>query len=253
MNKIEIKNTLKELAVDYPPALKPMLMDNWNRMIWQAEQVLKHVPKGGVIVDLGSGAVPFMALCQVLGYKTIMADDYGDDYYKGKEMSNLLEYFKKLGVEMVQGDIFADGFADQFQHLDMVTSHDSMEHWHQSPRDLFHSLSKKLNKGGLLWLGVPNCVNLRKRLTVPFGKGKWSQMLDWYETPIFRGHVREPDVGDLHYIAKDLGAKKVTIEGKNWIGYRHPNKLIKTAMPIADKILQLRPSLCSDIYLYAWK
>ena len=42
-------------------------------------------------------------------------------------------------------------------------------------------------------VGVPNCVNLRKRLTVPLGRGKWSPMADWYEQPSFRGHVREPD------------------------------------------------------------
>jgi hypothetical protein len=59
-------------------------------------------------------------------------------------------------------------------------------------------------------------VRIRKRLTVPFGSGKWSSMADWYEDPIFRGHVREPDVDDLFYIAREVGLVDVYIKGRHW-------------------------------------
>ncbi len=78
-------------------------------------------------------------------------------------------------------------------------------------------------------------------------------MNDWYETLIFRGHVREPDVGDLGYIAKDMGLNDYKVDGKNWIGYRANSKLIRSIIPYTDKLLQLKPSLCSDIYLIARK
>jgi SAM-dependent methyltransferase len=45
-----------------------------------------------------------------------------------------------------------------------------MEHWHRSPKALFHEALTWLRPGGLLVIGVPNCVNLRKRLTVPLGR-----------------------------------------------------------------------------------
>ena len=44
-------------------------------------------------------------------------------------------------------------------------------------------------------LGVPNCVNLRKRITVPLGRGKWvvhGRLAR--QRPTSGGHVREPDV-----------------------------------------------------------
>ena len=72
---------------------------------------------------------------------------------------------------------------------------------------------------GLFVLGVPNRVNLRKRVFVPFGYGKWSSMKDWYESPVFRGHVREPDVDDLRYIARDLHLRDWQVFGRNWLGY----------------------------------
>jgi hypothetical protein len=47
-----------------------------------------------------------------------------------------------------------------------------MEHWHHSPKRLFRQVSDKLLKpGGRFVLAVPNCVNLRKRLSVPLGVG----------------------------------------------------------------------------------
>jgi hypothetical protein len=135
----------------------------------------------------------------------------------------------------------------------LVTSHDSMEHWHNSPKKMLHRFWDLMKSGGVMWIGVPNCVNIRKRITVPFGYGKWSTMKDWYEPEIFRGHVREPDVGDLRYIASDLGASQTKIDGKNWLAYRHHRKIIRLAAPIIDPALRLKPSLCSDIYLFAWK
>jgi len=177
-----------------------------------------------------------------------------DDTYKLQASKIVLNLFDRAGVKFVKGDAFSDVVADMgSQKFDLITSHDSMEHWHNSPKKLFHKLWDTMKDGALFWIGVPNCVNLRKRITVPFGKGKWSQMKDWYEPDVFRGHVREPDVGDLRYIAKDLGASRIEIIGRNWTGYRHSSVFIRSITPFIDRGMQLFPSVCSDIYLFAWK
>jgi len=59
------------------------------------------------------------------------------------------------------------------------------------------------------------------RIIVPLGHGTWSQMSGWYEEEVFRGHVREPSVSDLKYIANErlhYRAKLdgATIQGFNW-------------------------------------
>lgn len=76
--------------------------------------------------------------------------------------------------------------------FDAITSFDSMELWHHSPSKLFFEITSQLKPGGVFRLGVPNCVNLRKRLTVPLGFGKWSAMQDWYEEENFRGTCVNP-------------------------------------------------------------
>jgi len=162
---------------------------------------------------------------------------------------SIFDIHHRHGVKVVARDVVAEGVSDLNVRLDVVTCFDSMEHWHRSPKALLHSLVSMLNPNGRLVLGVPNCVNLRKRLTVPFGRGKWTSMKDWYEPEIFRSHVREPDVEDLLYIADDLKLKNVQIYGRNWLGYQSKNKLMRQFTGLADTLLRLRPSLCSNIYL----
>ena len=89
---------------------------------------------------------------------------------------------------------------------------------------------------------------LRKRLTVPFGVGKWTPMPDRYEFERFRSHVREPGVDHLRYIAADLGLRDIKIIGRNWTGYRSKFRVARIITPFIDRFLRFWPSLCSDIY-----
>jgi len=110
-----------------------------------------------------------------------------------------------------------------------------------------------LNEDGVFVLAAPNCVNIRKRFTVPFGRGEWSAMSDWYENQVFRGHVREPDVDDLLYIARDMGLSDIKVYGRNWLGYYSNNKIINLFTPIIDYPIRVFPILCSDIYVIGFK
>jgi SAM-dependent methyltransferase len=150
-------------------------------------------------------------------------------------------------------DVIAQGVDFPAASFDAITTFDSMEHWHHSPRRLFRQIIAALKPGGTLIIGVPNCVNLRKRITVPLGIGKWSSMSEWYEADVFRGHVREPDVGDLQFIARDLGIVDVKVLGRNWLGYGSRRGWVRRVTPIADHLLRPFPSLCSDLYLIGRK
>jgi hypothetical protein len=138
---------------------------------------------------------------------------------------------------------------DGIEEVDVFTSFASMEHWHNSPKRLFHDMVDRLPSGGGFVLGTPNCVNFRKRLTVPFGVGKWTPMEHWYEPEVFRGHVREPDVDDLRYIARDLRLQKVRVHGRNWLGYYSRFGWVRLGTRVFDRGLQAFPQLCSDIYV----
>lgn len=251
---LEVQRAFERTVRDYPRELDWLIRANRTRLLWQIETVVRNVPRGGRIIDIGGGIVPFMLTCKCLGYKPIVVDDFADAGYQNEATKKVLQLFDEGGVTVITGDVLTTTeFGDADKDFSLVTSHDSMEHWHNSPKPLFHRLWERLDTEGLLWLGVPNCVNLRKRLTVPFGIGKWSSMRDWYEQEVFRGHVREPDVDDLRYIARDLGARRIKVAGKNWLGYRNSRKLVRAVTPFVDQALQFMPSICSDIYLLAWK
>jgi SAM-dependent methyltransferase len=156
---------------------------------------------------------------------------------------------KAHGIGTLCKDVVRDSLDLAPASLDAVFSVASMEHWHASPKRLFADLMTALKPGGVFVLGAPNCVNLRKRLTVPFGYGKWSTMASWYETEPFRGHVREPDVDDLRYIARDIGLVNARILGSNYMGYISRFQWIRHLIPLGDRVLRLAPSLCSEIYV----
>jgi hypothetical protein len=74
-------------------------------------------------------------------------------------------------------------------------------------------------------------------------------MEDWYEQQVFRGHVREPHVIDLRYIARDLGLVDISVFGRNWLGRDSRWALVRKLARVADPALRRFPSLCSDIYV----
>ncbi|HIN40800.1 MAG TPA: methyltransferase domain-containing protein [Flavobacteriales bacterium] len=205
------------------------------------------------ICDLGGGIGLFSVGCATYGFKrTVLVDDF-EDSVNHDLGDSILSVHKKCGIEIFSRDVIKKGIKDIEGNFDIITSFDSMEHWHDSPKKLFAEVAEKLNPSGVFVLGVPNCVNMRKRITVPFGHGKWSSIDEWYEIETFRGHVREPDVDDLKYIARDMNLKNIKILGRNWQGYYSQNSTIKLASKIMDYSLRLRPQLCSDIYLVGVK
>jgi SAM-dependent methyltransferase len=179
-----------------------------------------------------------------------LVDDFRDSVNKSGPGADALSLLKELGVTIDSRDVM-DDFHLPANHYDAITSFDSMEHWHASPKTLFRGLFDSPRPGGWFILSGPNCVNLRKRISVPLGKGKWSPMSSWYEEETFRAHVREPDVEDLRYIAADLGLQEVKIFGRNWLGFHRAG--MRQVMPAIDAVLRLKPSLCANIYMVGRK
>ncbi len=263
-----VHDMLRDLAHRFPEALIESQLEDLDRIAFQIDLVERRAGLDVRLCDIGSGVGLFPAACARLGMRVTMMDDFqhpfaedgnaeifadAPDSVNYEQAEAALELHQSLGVDVQRKDPLVEKFGFPSESLDVVTSFDSMEHWHRSPKRLFRSIMDALVPGGLLILGVPNAVNLRKRITVPFGYGKWSHMAHWYETERFRGHVREPDVDDLRYIARDLDLTEVEILGHNWAGHLSRNKWIRRATALVDRPLRLRPSLCSDLYLIGRK
>jgi 2-polyprenyl-3-methyl-5-hydroxy-6-metoxy-1,4-benzoquinol methylase len=248
---------LRKVANQYPKDMIDAQIRDISRIAFNIRIALEWVrPKSTnevELCDLGGGIGLFSVGCAAYGLKrTVLIDDFNDSV-NHQVGASIFDLHRSLGVEVISRDVVASGVRDIKGSFDVITTFDSMEHWHHSPKRLFHEVVEKLKSGGVFMLGVPNSVNVRKRITVPLGIGKWSGMEDWYEANVFRGHVREPDVSDLKYIANDMGLVEIKIYGRNWLGYYSENPAIRFAAKILDHPLRLKPSLCSDIYLVGRK
>jgi SAM-dependent methyltransferase len=243
-----LEATLTDIARSYPPALRAGQLEDVPRIAFNVGLVAERVEPGATVCDIGGGVGMFSLGCAALGLRAMLVDDLSDEVNR-REGAAALELHREHGVEIVQRDVIEDGLELEPGSLGAVTSFDSMEHWHHSPKGMFHGVRSALADGGLFVISTPNCANLRKRVLMPFGKVKWTSMEEWYEHERFRGHVREPDVEDLRYIARDLGLRDAQVLGRNWMGYRGGTRGRRLAAQLLDRPLRRRPQLCSDIYL----
>jgi len=245
-----IEEILESVARSYPSKFIDDQLRDIPRIAFNIRLALNGAdPRAMSICDIGGGVGLFSTACAALGMNALLVDDFADPINR-RVGDSVFVVHKKYGVRILSRNVITDGLADVSERFDAVTTFDSMEHWHHSPKRLFRQVATQLLKpGGRFILAVPNCVNLRKRLSVPLGVGKWSSMEDWYQEPEFRGHVREPDVADLRYIALDMSLEDVQIFGRNWIGYASRSGLVRLGTWLADRPLRMFPSLCADIYM----
>jgi SAM-dependent methyltransferase len=238
-----VEKAMAELIERYPADLGPDLREDAARMKEQATWIRGSTS----LLDIGGGFSPFAPLLGGLGAATTVVDTFDHEFFE--ERQDLRRLMDELSIELVTMDAtggrplpFGDG------SFDAITSFDSLEHWHHSPRRLFTELRRVARPGAIFVLGVPNAVNARKRLAVLLGKTNWSRFEDWYGPDAFLGHVREPVVADLEKMADELGLEPRAIVGRNWLGGRR-GRLGQIVTRMVDAPLRVRPSLCANLYL----
>lgn len=246
-----IHEAVARIFLDYWPDDTPgyVLDAEIGRTAENVRQVVNRVGTQATIADIGGGWGTFAASCAALGMTVTLIDDFRDrGFYERADKRYRMQ--QDFDLSIISRDVACEGLSDlPADSFDAVTSFDSIEHWHASPKRALHHAVTALKPGALLLLAAPNCVRLRRRISIVFGRDRWSEMAEWYEQPVFRSHVREPSLVDLRYIARDLGLEHVETFGRNWQGYEHPNANVRRLVKLIDPILRTRTALCSDIYL----
>jgi SAM-dependent methyltransferase len=243
----KLRSLLCELALRYPPELHDYVFADLERTAFHIDFVRQRMGLDITLCDVGASHSLFPAACAALGVRVVAIDMY--DYMTVPRREVFTNVFDSYCVQRIKKDCVTEPIEFPESTFDVITSFDSIEHWHGSPKPALHALKRALRPGGLFFIGVPNCVNLRKRLTIPFGYGRWCSIGDWYEAPKFRSHVHEPDVDELLYIARDLELYDVAIYGRNWLGHSSRSALFRVGTFLIDHLIRMRPTLCSNIYL----
>ena len=221
---------------------------------------------GKHLVDLGAGLACFGPVARALGLQVTLVDDFGGggcvDPKRQDITARFLDVFRRqLGIQVVEMDFLNHPLPMPPASVDVITCFHSLEHWHHSPKPLFAEIQRVLKPGGHLILATPNAANIRKRLCVPLGCNIWSPLAEWYHEgdPVFRGHVREPVVRDLHQLMEWNGFRVVSTYGRNFIGQASqalaflPGPVLRAVAIGSDYGLRFFPSLCSDIHVTGQK
>ena len=177
----DVMPVLRRIADSYPPAIAAVQRYiDVPRTAFNLS-LLFTLPRGARVGDIGGGLGLFSPGCSALGFDVTLVDDFGGAWQKTVAEDVFDRVHRAFGVKIVRRDVVADGVEFAPESFDAFTIFDTIEHWHNSPKRVFHQLMAALKPGGLFIISSPNCVNLRKRITVPFGVGKWTLMQDWYE------------------------------------------------------------------------
>ena len=188
-----------------------------------ARTVCRYLSPGSLLLDFGAGAADKTAALAALGYRCTAVDDLGDEWHRrGDARRRILEFASAMGIE------FLNSMAElpAAESFDMVMLHDVLEELHDSPRHLLIDLLSHLKAGGYLFVTVPNHVNLRKRISVLFGRtnNPRYEIFYWYPGP-WRGPVREYTRGDCVALAAALQLEIVELRGTHHMLGRIPPRL----------------------------
>ncbi len=173
-----------------------------------ANVIIKYLKPKARLFDLGSGPCDKTAIASVLGCKCQAVDDLRDDWHlRGNNIEKIENFARDMHID------FSREFKSPTREtLDMVMLNDVLEHIHDSPRELLISLVSGLKTGGYLFISVPNLANIRKRLSLLFGRTNLPafDLYYWYEGP-WRGPQREYVSGDLIALCRNLNLELVEI------------------------------------------
>lgn len=181
-----ISKTLAGIVSEYPSDLRSGQESDLARIAFHISLISGQCGEGSTVCDIGGGIGMFSVGCAALGMAATLVDDFGDEINRTTGLAQLPVH-ETHGVSVLQRNVLDEPLGLPPESFDAITCFSCIEHLHHSPKTLLHESMTILKPGGLFVLSGPNCVNLRKRLTVPLGKGRWSAMAEWYDEEIFRG------------------------------------------------------------------
>lgn len=178
-----------------------------------AHALCESVPTfaGRRLLDIGCGPMDKTAVLKKLGFDCCAADDLTDPWHlQDGNRAKIKRFAEAMGIAFHHQNEGDYSLPFEENSFDVVSAFAVIEHLHESPRRLLNTMGCYARPGGLLVVTTPNSVNLRKRISVLFGRTNYppvEQFLSAMGT--WRGHVREYTLGELTYVCGQAGFEVV--------------------------------------------
>lgn len=167
--------------------------------------------EGMRLLDLGSGAMEKPAMFRKLGFDCYGVDDLRDPWHQRADHRAEIERYAAMnGIKFHRGSFETAEGSFPTASFDVVSSFNTIEHLHGSPRALLNTMGHFARPNGLILILMPNAVNLRKRLDVLRGRTNYVNISQYFhQVGEWRGHVREFTLNEMKYICESTGFKVV--------------------------------------------
>jgi|YelNatPaOPRAMG01_1025707.scaffolds.fasta_scaffold03649_10 2-polyprenyl-3-methyl-5-hydroxy-6-metoxy-1,4-benzoquinol methylase len=135
---------------------------NMVKYITISEIILKEVPKGSRVLDIGCGPCDLTAILSKLGYSMTGIDDLRDPWHLiGRNRDRIKAFAKEMDIQLINESI--ESVKLEENTFDAVLLIDILEH-SLNPRTLLNRAISALKVNGLLLIETPNSVSLAKRI-----------------------------------------------------------------------------------------
>ncbi|MFL5539085.1 MAG: class I SAM-dependent methyltransferase [Longimicrobiaceae bacterium] len=222
-------------------------------LVHVVREVARHVRVEGAprLLDIGSGPMDKTAVFKALGWECSAVDDLGDPWHRrGDNLERIQAFARARGIRFhLQDGTRTTPFPPQ--SFDVVTIFDVIEHLHESPRAILNAAGTHLKPGGVLAVTMPNSVNLRKRMSVLFGRTNYPDVDQFFlSTDGWRGHVREYTLDETAHLCEAAG---FTVESATTFEGNAHDKLRGARLRAYLALSRLAPTLRSALLVVARK
>ncbi|MBL7156544.1 MAG: class I SAM-dependent methyltransferase [Candidatus Omnitrophica bacterium] len=231
----EIAKIIEDLKNDFPFKGYIETATDFGSVL--ARIIGRYILPGSKILDFGCGACDKTAIYNRMGYVCYGCDDLKDGWHlEGDNKELIKDFVRKENINFLE--ITDENLPYNDNTFDGILITDVMEHLHDSPRDLLNKLISKLKINGYVFIGMPNSVNIRKRISVLFGRTNYVSLESFYfgKKP-WRGHVREYTLQESKRLLKYQGLSIEYANGVNVAGRKKiKNKIMRTVYSILTKL-----------------
>ena len=216
---------------------------SYVRTVRDVDRLLKTNRKDKKILEIGAYLGPVSISLKMLGYD-VFAQDV-PEFHKSAALRNL---YKTNGIPFIGTNLRQYKLPYESNYFDTVIICEVLEHLNFNPLPVLQEINRVLKTNGILYIGMPNQVQLLMRLKLLFGKSVHPPIDDFFRqlsknnNIIFDLHWREYTISETSEMIERLGFQTIDKYYFAQEGYMKGNFIWRSLKRLAYMIPSFKPT-----------
>ena len=172
---------------------------------FEISRIAGKLPRGGTLLDVGSGVGFIPRYFHLLQNKVISVD------YPATGGHDALKALMDIGITGHYVQVGVDPLPLPDDCVDVVFVGNVIEHLPNSPKSFVTDLKRILKPGGHLIMDTKNAMDLKTRLKVLWGVSNWAPLKSFYELGINPHHHKEYTLHELAQLFEWSGFRSLEL------------------------------------------